>query len=110
VSDEECSAIAATFSEATGEAVDADTLAVYVNDAASMLEGEGADARFAQVGDLITDPDQRHAALLVASVVAWRDGGVGAKQGLALQKLTRAFGMEISELHKIMAQAKQQFG
>jgi len=66
---------------------------------------EGIDARARAIAEILPDPELRRATLLVASAVAWLDGGVGQKEGLALQSLARAFGFSIDELHKIMGQA-----
>ncbi len=48
---------------------------------------------------------RRWTSLLAASAAAWKDGGVGQKEGLALQAFARAFGIPINELHKIMSEA-----
>lgn len=74
------------------------------------FEAEGLDACLADIGNDVADPECRRAILLVASSVAWKDGGVGTKQGLALQALARSFELPISELHQIMARAKQELG
>ncbi len=67
--------------------------------------GEGIDARAQAIAECLTDMDLRRSALLAASAAAWQDGGVGQKEGLALQTLARAFGIPINELHKIMSEA-----
>jgi tellurite resistance protein len=65
------------------------------------LEGTGK-----MIADAVTDGDGRRSLLILASAVAWLDRGVGTKEGLALQSLTRHFGFEIHELHKCMAAGK----
>lgn len=67
--------------------------------------GEGIEARAQAIAECVTDMDLRRSALLAASAVAWQDGGVGQKEGLALQTLARAFGIPTNELHKIMSEA-----
>jgi len=82
-----------------------DELAAMAEQAKGRCEAEGLDARARAVAELLPDAELRHATLLVASCVAWLDGGVGQKEGLALQSLARAFGISIDELHKIMGKA-----
>jgi tellurite resistance protein len=67
--------------------------------------GEGIAARAQAIAECLDDGDLRRSALLAASAVAWQDGGVGQKEGIALQTLARAFGIPIEELHKIMSAA-----
>jgi len=74
-------------------------------DEAQSRASEGIDARARAIAAILPDPELRRATLLVASAVAWLDGGVGQKEGLALQSLARAFGISIDELHKIMSKA-----
>lgn len=74
-------------------------------EAASLKLGEGLAARAEAVASLLGDEELRHSALLVASAVAYQGGGVGQKEGLALQQLARSFGFSIDQLHKIMGQA-----
>ena len=66
---------------------------------------EGLECRAKAIAELLTDMDLRRSALLAASAAAWKDGGVGQKEGLALQAFARAFGIPINELHKIMSEA-----
>jgi tellurite resistance protein len=82
-----------------------DQLASMANAAASKVSAEGLQARAQAIADALPDAELRRATLLVASAVAWLDGGVGQKEGLALQALARAFGFSIDELHKIMGKA-----
>lgn len=73
--------------------------------AAESRAHEGLESRAQAIAELLTDMDLRRSALLAASATAWKDGGVGQKEGLALQALARAFGIPINELHKIMSEA-----
>ena len=108
VSEDECATLKINFSDATGEAVTPEQLDAFVDDAARLHAEQGVENRIQDTAGYITDPEVRRATLLLASAIAWRDGGVGQKQGLALQRLARAFDIEINELHKLMAKAKQQ--
>jgi tellurite resistance protein len=80
-------------------------LSAMANAAAENCSAEGLERRTHAVAELLPDPELRRATLLVASAVGYLDGGVGQKEGLALQALARAFGFSINELHKIMGEA-----
>jgi tellurite resistance protein len=110
VSESEHATLASTFSRALGDALDASQLEVYFNDAASRFDSEGRDARIEQVAANIEDPDRRRVALFAACAVAWRDGGVGTKDGLALQALARAFDIPIREMQELLGHAHAQLG
>ena len=79
----------------------------HMQAAASRFQSEGRDGRIQAVASVISDPNLRRAALLVAAGVAWLDRGVGEKEGLALQAISRAFDIPINDMHKLLAQAKQ---
>jgi hypothetical protein len=70
-----------------------------------LFEQGGVKGTAASVAERITDERDRSALLMIASTVAWLGGGVGTKEGLALQALTSAFGLQIKELHEIMGAA-----
>lgn len=105
VSDAEAATLSTGMWEVTGHTIDQDQIQSLFEVAMARSEAEGADARYEGVANDISDEDWRHAALLIASAAGWRDGGVGVKQGLALQKLAKAFGFSINQLHQIMAEA-----
>jgi tellurite resistance protein len=73
--------------------------------AGARVENEGKEARTSAIGQDITDPDLRRGTFLVAAAVSWKDGGIGVKQGLALQALARAFEIPMNEMHKLLAKA-----
>lgn len=73
--------------------------------AAKRVLGEGATARAEVIASVLTSDELRRAALLVASAVAWAEGGVGQREGLALQALARAFGIPIGEMQRLLGQA-----
>jgi tellurite resistance protein len=82
-----------------------DALGTLLGVATSRHENEGAPARIAALGEDIPDPDHRRGAFLVASAVSWKGGGIGMKQGLALQALARAFHIPTHEMQVILGKA-----
>jgi tellurite resistance protein len=85
--------------------ITADTLGVLFSVATARHENEGQAARIAALGNDIPDSDHRRGAFLVAAAVSWKGGGIGVKQGLALQALARAFEIPMNEMHKLLAKA-----
>jgi tellurite resistance protein len=63
------------------------------------------DTRIARVAEGVSEEGLREGVFLVASAVAWKDGGIGEKQGLAVRALGKAFGFGESKLQKLLAQA-----
>ena len=82
-----------------------DTLATLFGVAVARHENESQAARIAALGNDIPDADHRRGAFLVAAAVSWKGGGIGVKQGLALQALARAFDIPTNEMHKLLAKA-----
>jgi tellurite resistance protein len=82
-----------------------ETLATLFGVAAARHENEGQEARIAALGSDIPDAAHRRGAFLVAAAVSWKGGGIGVKQGLALQALARAFDIPMNEMHKLLAKA-----
>ena len=82
-----------------------ETLTTLLGVATARHENEGAPTRIAALGDDIPDPDHRRGAFLVASAVSWKGGGIGMKQGLALQALARAFEIPTHEMQVILGKA-----
>lgn len=91
--------------EVTGGRFSAHHIEGMLDQAAERVMGDGAPARAEAIAEVLTDPDLRRAALLVACAVAWLDGGVGQREGLALQALARAFDIPIAEMHQILSEA-----
>jgi len=87
------------------ESISNEYLQMLLDVAIERHKNEGAPARMKALAADLEGAEMRRAALLIASALAWADGGVGTKQGLALQALAREFGFSINELHKIMAEA-----
>ena len=88
----------------TGGRLSAEQIEALAQEAAGRIQAEGASARADAVAAMLED-DLRRAALLVAGAVGWTEGGIGQKEGLALQSLSRAFGIKIEDMHKLLAQA-----
>ena len=103
-SSEECADLSAHVSALTDDRFSADEIETLRRGAEGRA-GEGIEARARAIAELLSDDELRRSALLAASVIAWKDGGVGQKEGIALQTLARAFGIPINELHKIMSTA-----
>ncbi len=103
-SSEECADLSAHVSALTDDRFSADEIETLRRGAEGRI-GEGIETRARAIAELLSDEELRRSALLAASVIAWKDGGVGQKEGIALQTLARAFGIPINELHKIMSTA-----
>ncbi len=63
----------------------------------------GLDGAAKTVAAALPEIDAQSSLLVIASAVGWLGGGVGTKEGLALQALARAFSMPINTLHQLMA-------
>lgn len=105
ISGGELERLVARVGELTEGRFSGDALQGIAEIAADRVASEGVPARADAVAASLRDPDLRRAALLVAGAVAWLDGGVGTKEGLALQALARSFGIPIDEMHRILGQA-----
>ncbi|MFO0613835.1 MAG: TerB family tellurite resistance protein [Polyangiaceae bacterium] len=105
VSDAERAKLAAGLSTMLG-AISENEAQSFVAAAKEYYDAHGLEGTGKMIADAVTDADGRRSLLILASAVAWLDRGVGTKEGLALQSLTRHFGFEIHELHKCMAAGK----
>lgn len=70
-----------------------------------LVDERGVKGAAAAIAEAITDAGERNLLLTMASVSAWLGGGVGTKEGLALQALAAAFEIPINKLHEAMAAA-----
>lgn len=70
------------------------------------VEEEGQAARFSEIAGIVSDEELRDALYLVACAVAWKDGGIGEKQGLAVRALKDAFGYSEGKHQKLLAAAR----
>ncbi len=105
VTEAEVRALCEGMAHLSGPSADIGTLLTLTTEASSRVGAEGQASRVAAVASVLQDAELRRGALLIASGLAWLGGGVGEKEGLALQALARAFGIAINDLHKIMAEA-----
>lgn len=88
-----------------GDAFDAEGIDDALDMARVLHQERGLAGAAAAVAEVITDSFERNALTLIASTVAWLGGGVGTKEGLALQAIAKAFDIPIKLLHEIMAAA-----
>lgn len=88
-----------------GEGFEESSIEAGLDMAHELFQQAGVKGTAASVAEQITDERDRSAVLMIASTVAWLGGGVGTKEGLALQALTSAFGLQIKQLHEIMGAA-----
>jgi tellurite resistance protein len=82
-----------------------ETLATLFGVAQARHENEGQAARITALGSDIPDADHRRGAFLVAAAVSWKGGGIGMKQGLALQALARSFEIPTHEMQVLLGKA-----
>lgn len=105
VSDVESRRLVERIGQVTGGRFSAAYIEETLRGAADRVHGDGAPARAESIASALPSDELRRAALLVASAVAWAEGGVGEREGLALQALARAFGIPIGEMQRILGQA-----
>jgi phosphoenolpyruvate synthase/pyruvate phosphate dikinase len=105
-SEAEIASLSRGVSELTQGRYSQEDIHKMVQAAAERLETEGKDARIGAIASVITDPGLRRAAFLVAAGLAWLDRGVGEKEGLRLQALSKAFEIPMNEMHQLLGQAK----
>jgi tellurite resistance protein len=105
LSDNEANQIVQGVAHLTDNRIPQEQVAGLVGTAAGKFADEGQHARIEAVASIITDSELRRAVFLVVAAVSWLDHGIGEKQGLALQALSRAFDIPMNEMHKLLAQA-----
>lgn len=88
-----------------GEGFDASAVDDGLDMARVLKDERGLAGAAAAIAETITEEFERNALTLIASTVAWLGGGVGTKEGLALQAIAKAFGIPTKLLHEIMASA-----
>lgn len=84
-------------------AIDSAAIDAALEKSRVLLSEFGLDAAAKTVAAALPEIDAQSSVLVVASAVGWLGGGVGTKEGLALQALARAFAMPIPTLHQLMA-------
>lgn len=90
----------------TDGAIPADEVVDMLDRVKGAVEEEGQKARFAEIAGIVGDEELRDALYLVACAVAWKDGGIGEKQGLAVRALKDAFGYSEGKHQKLLAAAR----
>ncbi len=105
-STEEVSHIASKMCDLTDHAFDKPHVNALIDLARQYSEAEGRDTRIAALASTLGDDEKRKAAFMVAAAVSWTGGGIGMKEGLTLQAISRAFGWEIPEMHKLLGKAR----
>jgi tellurite resistance protein len=103
---DELSHIANKVSELTDNIIDQGTVQDLVHEASAKCDHDGRDGCIAKIASVLTTQQEREAAFMVAAAVSWTGGGIGAKEGLALQAISKAFGWEMSEMHKLLGKAR----
>lgn len=106
ISDGEQEKVVASLRRFTRDALDDAHLRTMLKTSQGRRDLEGVDGLAGRAAKLFSDADTRRALLMVAAAGAWLDGGVGTKEGLALQGISKAFDIPIGDMHKILGQAK----
>lgn len=87
-----------------GEGISSDRVDDGLEMSRVAFEEKGLEGLAKEIASVLVDEVDRKCAVIVASAVAWLDGGVGAKEGVTLQTLAKAFGIATSDLHHLMAE------
>lgn len=103
---DELAHIAERMSDLSDGEIGADAVNAMVRAAATKIEVDGKDAVIASIAERCASAEEREAAFMVAANASWAGGGIGTQEGLALQALARAFGWEISHMHKLLGKAR----
>jgi tellurite resistance protein len=106
LSDGEASEIVSGLVALTDGQVSAEEVGDMLDRVRGAVEEEGQKARFSEIAGIIEDSELRDALYLVACAVAWKDGGIGEKQGLAVRALKDAFGYSEHKHQALLAQAR----
>jgi tellurite resistance protein len=98
--------IASKMSAATSNVLTESDVQDMIGISAKKLGDSGQEALIAKMASTITDATERETAFSVAAAVSWTGGGIGVKEGLALQAISRAFGWEMNHMHKLLGKAR----
>ncbi len=74
--------------------------------ARAFVKEHGGVAMSEAIARAISEPDERANVLLIVSAFATLGGGVGPKESMALHALTRAFGVPLTDLQKLLSVGK----
>lgn len=103
---EELGHIADKTSQLTDGRVDADVVQTLVSESAAKCDHDGRDGCIEKITTTLGSEEERVAAFMVAAAVSWTGGGITTQEGLALQAIAKAFGWEISHMHKLLGKAR----
>lgn len=106
ISDEERGKVEAVVGAFFGDAVGKEEIGSRLAAAREYISTHGAVALTELISKTVPENDGRASILAYTSAVAWLGRGIGAKEGLVLQTLARAFGISMADLHKLMAVGK----
>lgn len=106
ISDEERGKVESVVGALFGGAVGAEEIGARLAAAREYIQTHGAVALTEVIAKTVTETDGRASILAYASAVGWLGRGIGAKEGLVLQALARAFGISVADLHKLMVVGK----
>lgn len=106
LSDGESGEIVEGLVSLTDGAVPADEVVDMLDRVKDAVAEQGQKARFEEIAGIIDDQELRDALYLVACAVAWKDGGIGEKQGLAVRALKDAFGYSEGKHQQLLAAAR----
>ncbi len=106
VSAAEVSHIRDNMSAITDGAIGGDAIGAYLDHSEKMVEKHGRDASISGLAEQLTAAEEREAAFIAGASAAWTGGGVGVQEGLCMQAIARAFGWEISHMHKLLGKAR----
>ncbi|MBK6519489.1 MAG: hypothetical protein IPM79_35605 [Polyangiaceae bacterium] len=104
-SDSERAKLAIGLQGLLGDGFDTAEINQSLETARVLRDEKGVKGVAEDVAARIPDERERACLLTIASTVAWLGGGVGTKEGLALQAIAAAFGLPINKLHEIMGAA-----
>ncbi len=105
ISPDERSKVAVGLRGLLGDGFEESSIDQGLETARAYYQEHGLKGTAANIASTIGDEAERYSLLTVASAIAWLGGGVGTKEGLALQALAAAFGIPINKLHETMAGA-----
>lgn len=105
-SSEEIETIAGRIEDLTGGAITIAITGLWLGSASAKVEELGRDGLIADIAARLDSDAKRQAGFMVAANASWKGGGIGVQEGLALQALSKAFGWEMSYMHKQLALAR----
>jgi tellurite resistance protein len=105
-SKEELAHIANKMSEITNGEVSGDQAGKMLGIAQSKVDASGREALVGKIASTVQSSEERETAFAVAAAVSWTGGGIGVKEGLALQALSKAFGWEMNHMHQLLGKAR----